>query len=690
MEKGVDAHEFILMVYCVNYSRQYQTVIAMWLKGAQNQRERQPMTLLKSVSLAACLLFASHSQLTFSQAAPAVQPAPLPHPSETMVVLGAAVPVPLAESTTSVVVLPVEDKMLLLESPQELLRQDSSVSLEERGAGGGQADLILRGGSFEQTLVLVNGLRINDSQTAHHNLDLPLPLDAMESIEVLHGAGSTLHGADALSGVVDFLTAAPSANSLHLRAGGGSFGENEESLVGGLARTRWSSRLTAGRNFSTGFLAAPQYRSGCSARLMDRDCRNDRDYRNEDASSESWISSRLGITDLLFAASDRSFGANQFYGSYNSWERTKGWFASARQELGQRNVAAFGYRRHTDEFALLRNNPSYYENNHTDGSWQASLRHTQPVAGSSVLLFGLESDGDSIHSSNLGLHARNRGAGYVDLDLRPAKSRWNLSAGVREELFSGGLQSSFAPHLAGSLRLAHQLKLRASGGYGFRLPTYTDLYYSDPATLGNSKLKPESAWSGEGGADWSPSSRLVLSATGFYNRQHDTIDYVRAATLPNAYLPAGCKVDTWCAVNLNGLHFAGAESSATWIPVKSQKLQIAWTGLIGGQAPLHGLESEYALNYPVNNLRATWTAALGRALTVTNSVALTKPYQQSGVTPWNTTAYPVWNAAFTHDAGRLRPYLRLANLSNTGYQEIRGVAMPGRSIVGGVALWLGR
>jgi hypothetical protein len=66
----------------------------------------------------------------------------------------------------------------------------------------------------------VNGFRINDSQTAHHNLDLPIPLDAMDSIEVLHGAGSTLHGADALSGVVDFLTAAPSASSLRLRAGG--------------------------------------------------------------------------------------------------------------------------------------------------------------------------------------------------------------------------------------------------------------------------------------------------------------------------------------------------------------------------------------------------------------------------------------------------------------------------------------
>ncbi len=629
------------------------------------------MPPLKSIRVAVSFLLASCAQFATSQAAPASQSAPLPHPSETMVVLGSPVPVPLAESPASVVVLPVEGQTLLMESPQELLRQDSSVFLEQRGAGGGQADLILRGGTFEQALVLLNGFRIDDSQTAHHNLDLPIPLDAMDSIQVLHGAGSTLHGEDALSGVADFLTAAPSASSLRLRAGAGSFGENEESLLGALVRKRWSSRLTAERNFSTGFMA-------------------DRDYRNMDASSENWVSSRLGISDLLFATSDRSFGANQFYGPYESWERTKGWFASSRQELGNRTVAAFGYRRHTDEFVLLRDDPSVYENNHIDGSWQASLRHTLPVATTSVLLFGLESDGDSIHSNNLGIHARNRGAGYVDLDLRPARSRWNLSAGVREELFSGGLQSAFSPHLAGSLRLVNQLKLRASGGYGFRLPTYTDLYYSDPVTIGNPNLKPESAWSGEGGADWTASTRLTLSATGFYNRQHDTIDYVRAATLPNSLLPSFCIANTWCAVNLSGLHFAGVEFSATWTPTKEQTIQLAWTQLVGAQPPFNGLQSEYALNYPVENIHATWTATVGHALTVANSVAIAKPYQQPGNPPWNASPYPVWNLALTHDSGKIRPYLHLANLSNTGYQEINGVAMPGRSITGGVSIWLGR
>jgi outer membrane receptor protein involved in Fe transport len=112
-----------------------------------------------------------------------------------------------------------------------------------------------------------------------------------------------------------------------------------------------------------------------------------------------------------------------------------------------------------------------------------------------------------------------------------------------------------SPDLAGSLRVAPSVKLRAWVGYGFRLPTYTDLYYSDPSTIGNPNLKPESAWSGDGGVDWYANRRTTTSLTTFYSRQHDAIDYVRA----NVMQP-------WRAVNLSGLRFAGLEGMLTWSP----------------------------------------------------------------------------------------------------------------------------
>jgi len=594
------------------------------------------------IVLASCTLVAQSPQTSTTKPIQA---------AETLVVLGTATPVPLAESTRPVTILPVREQSLAAESPQDLLRGNASLFLEQRGAGGGSTDLVLRGGSFAQTLVLINGFRINDSQSAHHNLDVPIPMEAMEQIQVLPGAGSTLHGVDALAGVVDFLTAAPDHASLRLRAAEGSFQANEESLLAGGVRGRASARLTASRNFSQGF-------------------RTDRDYRNEDASLESWTGTRLGLSDLMLAASDRSFGADQFYGNYNSWERTKSWFTAARQELGSRTTAAFAYRRHTDQFILRRTNPAAYENNHVDRSWQASLRHTIPVPANSLVLVGLEADGDSIQSSSLGGYARNRGAGYVDLDLHPAAQRWRLSVGARQEIFSGG-QSVFAPQLAASYRAAPALKLRAAGGYGFRVPTYTDLYYADPATIGNAKLKPESVWNGEGGVDWSPAARFSLSATGFYARQHNAIDYIRASS-----------ADKWQAANLSGLHFAGVETSLNWVPVRTETVQVSWTALQGAQGALHGMQSKYVYNYPVQNLHATWTALLPHALTVTNSVQLAERYQQH--------VYPVWNATVARDAGRVRPYVRLTNLSNTGYQEIVGVAMPGRAVMGGFALQFGK
>jgi outer membrane cobalamin receptor len=580
------------------------------------------------------------------QSSPVVSPVP-----ETVVVVGTPEPITLGESPRSVVVMDTQEHPLAFETVEDYLRTDPSTFIEQRGAGGAQADISIRGSSFEQTLVLLNGLRIDDPQTSHHNLDLPVPLEAMRGIEVLHGAGSTLYGSDALGGVVDFLTAIPTTTNLKLRAGVGSFGENEQSLLGGAVGRRWSEMVSGTRNFSTGFIP-------------------DRDYRNENASSETRWRSAPGVTDILLAGSDRAFGADQFYGPYNSWERTKGWFASAQQELGTKTAVAFGYRRHTDNFVLLRNDPTYYANNHIDQSWQGVLRRRQDLGNGAALFYGLEANADSIDSNNLGQHGRNQGAGYVDIDLHSTR-QWSLSAGLRGEILSGGARTVWSPDLAGSLWISQVVKLRASGGYGFRLPTYTDLYYSDPTTIGNPNLKPESAWSGDGGVDWYANAKTTTSLTVFYSRQHDAIDYVRA----NA-------TDRWQASNLTGLRFTGLEGSISWQPKRNQILKLGWTGIYGAQSALHGLQSEYVFNYPVNNASFEWIGNIANAYLIRTRVQIAQRYQQD--------PYPVWDVELARERGWLHPYLRMDNLSNTGYQEIAGVPMPGRSFVGGVEISLAR
>jgi len=567
--------------------------------------------------------------------------------SSTVVIVGSPQAVTLGESNRSVVVMATQQHPRTFQTVEDRLRTDSSTYIEQRGAGGAQADISIRGSSFEQTLALINGLRINDAQTAHHNLDLPVPMDGMSSIEVLHGAGSTLYGSDAIGGVIDFVTAAPETTSLRFRSGVGSFGANDQAFTGSVLGKRWSELVSGERNFSTGFIS-------------------DRDYRNENGSSETRWKTAAGESDILLAGSDRAFGADQFYGNFNSWERTKGWFASMRQELGDKTSAAFGYRRHSDIFILLRNDPAFYKNQHIDQSWQGAVRRNEHLGAKSSLFYGLEGDDDSIESNNLGKHARNWGASYLDADLQWKKV--SLTAGLRQEIISGGYNVT-SPTLAGSYWLGSEVKVRAAMGYGFRLPTYTDLYYSDPSTIGNPNLKPESAWNYEAGADWFAGAASYMSVTGFYSRQHDTIDYVRPN--PNSQ---------WQASNLTNLRYAGMETAWTWQPTHKQQIRLAWTFLSGAQQALNGLQSEYVFNYPVNNARFEWTAEPVRGYVLHNRVGIAQHYQKD--------AYPVWDAAIARERGRIHPYLQMSNVSNTGYQEIEGVPMPGRSFSGGVEILL--
>lgn len=297
--------------------------------------------------------------------------------AETVIVTGTFEPIPLSEANRSVLSFDTQDEPLLYNSFVDYLQLDPSIDLRQRGADGVQADLSIRGASFGQSLVLLNGPRINDAQTGHHNMDIPLPLEAISRIEVLHGAGSTLYGADAVGGAVNFITARPRATEIRARIGFGNIGFNQQRITGSYLGRGWSEQVTGSRDFSTGF-------------------RPDRDYRSESASSETRFKTGLGETDLLFAGSDRAFGADQFYGNFPSWERTKNRFASISQNLGQNTSAAFGYRRHSDEFVLVRDDPALYENNHVSQSWQGALRRRSALWNDSKLNYGLEGDGDQM------------------------------------------------------------------------------------------------------------------------------------------------------------------------------------------------------------------------------------------------------------------------------------------------------
>ncbi|HEY2018011.1 MAG TPA: TonB-dependent receptor, partial [Bryobacteraceae bacterium] len=402
----------------------------------------------------------------------------LPPQHESIVVTGTYEPLSLDEIDRAIRVLPVRDQALVLNTMVDLLQLDPSLDLRQRAPDGVQADLSIRGSSFGQTLVLLNGQRLNDVQSGHHNMDIPIPLDAVSRVEVMRGSGSTMYGSDAVGGVINIITEPPQGSEFRLRGALGSFGINEErgSLAGSFGKL--SEQLSFARDFSTGF--AP-----------------DRDYRNMELASVTHLSTGLGASNLTLAYMDHPFGADQFYGNFNSWEDTKTWFAGVQQAFGENTTASFGFRRHSDLFVLYRDQPEIFTNHHEDESYQADVRRHDRVGPAATLSYGVEALHESIVSNNLGDHARSRGAAYAAVDLR-ALHRFSLTVSAREEIYRS-FSAEFCPTVAGGVWLSQRVKLRASASRAFRVPSYTDLYYHDPGNMGSPNLRPERAWTYEGG-----------------------------------------------------------------------------------------------------------------------------------------------------------------------------------------------
>ena len=573
-----------------------------------------------------------------------------PRVESIVVVTGTPEPRQLAEVDRSITVIPVEHALTPGTSFTDLLKMDSAVDVQERGVDGTQADVGIRGGSFSQTLVLVDGIRVNDVQSAHHDMDLPLPLESVSRMEVLHGSGSTLYGSDAVAGAVNVITRRPEATELSLTAGLGDFGWNREALAGGFRLGKWSQQVGVSRDFSTGFLPG-------------------RDFRNLAAAGESFLDESFGSTSVLFAYNDRPFGANGFYGAYPSWEETGTKLLAVSQSIGEHRVQ-FSYRRHTDHYVLFRDQPDIFQNLHTDGAWFGSYAFHHTFTDRLEFTGGADALSESIASTNLGDHRRERASGFVVFQARPT-ARLSLSAGLREEVYRKWSAVS-SPTLAAGVRLGRGFKARAGASRAFRVPTYTDLYYHDPSNIGNPNLRPESAWSYEAGLDWWGPSGASLSATWFERRERDTIDFVR---------PAGASI--WQAMNFDRLHFHGGQADwrqRTSLAGQATDLGISYTIIRASRELAPGVASRYVFNYPRNSLAFTAGFALGRHALVRTRVGVFNRDWQSAV--------GLWDLSVAGRGSRVQPFVQVTNLANSYYESFPGLPQPGRWIRGGVKLQL--
>jgi vitamin B12 transporter len=518
-----------------------------------------------------------------------------------------------------------------------------------------QADVSIRGSSFEQVLVLVDGVRVSDAQTAHFDLDLAVPLDEIERIEVLRGPATTQYGSDAMGGVIHIVTRRASASSARLEGGtdatwtaaagaGASLGDATTRLgfdIGGSDGTR------PGTDYRTA-----QLRGAVAAPLAGGTLRGDGGY------------------------AARDFGAADFYAPYDSYEETRVWTASvawAEPSAGDDRFTVeprLSLRRHEDDFILLRDEPEVYHNRHTNWLLGGEVEARARVGEDARLAFGGELLHDRIDSNALGERDATRGAVFGEI-AGGGVGRWLGQTGVRVDWHSE-FGTFLAPSAALAFWPAERLRLRASVGRSFRAPGWTDRYYRDPANIGDPDLKPERAWSGEVGAHLAL-SRVRLDVAAWARAAEQLIDWAR---------PVGAAEDEpWHTMNVEDATFRGLEASLTAAGPFETTVSVQAAVLSVDATDADGFTSKYALSPLAQSVGASIDRAIGRGFGIGARARHARRIGQDD--------HLLADVRASYALGRIRAYVDLTNLTDAEYVDVSAETAPGRQLRVGVR-WDGR
>lgn len=526
-----------------------------------------------------------------------------------------------------------------------LLAWATGVEIQSRSPA--QNDLGIRGSGFEQVVVLVDGVRMSDPQTGHFDLDLAVPLDQVERVEILRGPASALYGADAMGGVVNVVTRS-GGEQWQARMEGGSWGTARAS-AGGSVTGRAGSFLRVGGEFSR----SDGHRSGT-------------DF---EASLLHLVARRpLGPGNLSATAglARRDFGARDFYAPYPSFERTRTFTSGLRwrsgDPAGKHVEVGASVRSHRDEFTLVRSDPSIYQNRHTSSQLGVDALFGHRLGEGLDFALGAEVFRDRLRSNSLGDRDEDRGALFGEAVLGGAGAGV-LSLGLRQD-WHQGFPAVFSPSLSGSLRIGEGLRARLAAGRSFRAPTWTERYYQDPINVGREDLDPERAWSGEVGLDLDGGAGFLLAGTAFIRKAENLIDWARP-------VEHGEEVPPWETRNVEKATFRGLEIDMSG----AGPFQTRWT--LGGMVlsvdaeESRGFESKYAFRPLVEQATAGVEKWFGSSLTLGLNLQRAR---RKGQDPYN--------RADVRGRVKLGPawlYLDANNLLDARYPDITGARAPGRA-----------
>lgn len=475
----------------------------------------------------------------------------------------------------------------------ELLSFVQSVDIRQRGGFGIQADVSIRGGSFDQVLVLINGIPISDPQTGHFNLNLPVDLSDIQKVEIIKGPAARIFGPNAFSGAINIITKAQDENSLAVRLNGGQKALYHFGATANVNVNNWQTRLSYDQKGSDGYMENTDFKS-----------------------YQGFLQSSLQLKGLLLDAQlgfmQKDFGANSFYSSKYTmqYEKNQSRLASLGFHFGKKiriSILPF-YRQHRDNWQLNRGNPELYQNFHQTDIFGARAKMIfYSKLGKTT--FGINYSKENLLSSNMGYdlsepenipwsanhqfkksYQREHTGLYFEQNKQIAE-KWNISGGLLAHWYSGMKKEiNIYPGLDISYQIQDHVRVFASANQAMRLPTFTDLFYSGPSNLGNSELKPEKSLTFELGAYYQKDAFEMKTAL-FRRYGSDIIDWVWQDSI-------------WKTQNITKLTTNGFEISSQIHPNKQwnikwwKKLSMDYTYL-----DLKKNESDILSKYALNNLR---------------------------------------------------------------------------------------
>ena len=585
---------------------------------------------------------------------------------EITVVSSPRIELPFSENSKTIQVISKEE---IIESPAnnvaELLQQVAGIDIRRRGVSGMQADLHIRGGGFDQTLLLIDGIKVEDAQTGHHTMNMALPIEVIERIEIIKGSASRVYGQNAFSGAINIITSKVAENMTSVSLESGSYKQQNASVTINRKNEDQSVLFHYSNNSSDGH----KYNT---------------DYKNENYFLKNSFEIKGLPIDMVSSFNERKFGANGFYASpeaIDQYEETQASLLGFSTKIISNNFIIkpkLYWKRNQDMYVYLRDNPSVYRNLHITNKIGAELNGSYE-SNNGITGFGVDISSIKLSSNNLGERKRTMVNLFLEHQMKFAENKIDVTPGVAFSYFSDvstnqNYQNNFFrnffmyPGIDIGYELNDDVKLYSNVGYTYRVPTYTDLFYTSPTTIGNENLKPEKAFTKEIGINYTKDN-FDFTFT-LYNRDaSDVIDYVK-----------NVESAPWEAFNIREINTKGYELGLTYnfyvAAVLNHSIKIGYSNIKDKLKQTDFNFSRYALNSLKNHLTTSYSFEIKKNLK--SSIVYKYAERNSG------EDYSIMDFKVSYTLKNYKLYVTGNNLFDTVYSETNLVEMPGRNVLVGI------